>query len=66
MSSEAENYVTMILSPIAMITGYIGLTLTDFDLILAIIFKFVSIISVVLIVCVNWKKGIGQIKEWMK
>lgn len=66
MSSQAENYLTIILSPIAALTGYIGLNLTDIDLVLAIVFKLVSIASVLLIMAVNWKKGVEQIKEWMK
>ena len=66
MSTQAENYLTVILSPIAAITGYYGLTLTNIDLVLAIAFKLVSIVSVLLIIAVNWKKGIAQIKEWIK
>lgn len=66
MSTNEETYITVILSPIAAICGYIGLTLTNVDLILAIVLKVVSIISVLLIVAVNWKKGIRQIKDWFK
>lgn len=66
MSSQAENYLTIVLSPIAAFTGYMGLTLSNVDLVLAIAFKLVSIVSVLLIIAVNWKKGLEQIKEWIK
>jgi hypothetical protein len=66
MSTHEENLVTVILSPFALITGYLGLNLVNIDLFFAICLKLVSIISVVLIIAVNWNKGIAQIKEWLK
>jgi Mg2+ and Co2+ transporter CorA len=66
MSSHEENVATIILSPFALITGYFGLNLANIDLCFAILLKLVSIISVVLIIAVNWRKGINQIKEWFK
>lgn len=66
MSTHEENIVTVILSPFAFITGWLGLNLANIDLCFAIALKFVSIISVVLIIAVNWRKGIAQIKEWLK
>lgn len=66
MSSQEENYITLMLSPLAFITGYLGLNLVDVDLCFAILLKLVSIISVLLIILVNWKKGMNQLKEWLK
>lgn len=66
MSTEHEQLTTLILSPIAMITGYFGLTLADADLIMAIGLKAVSIISVVLIIAVNYDKGTARIKKFFK
>lgn len=66
MSQEQEQIATIVLSPIAFITGYFGLTLADVDLIMAIGLKAVSFISVVLIIAVNWDKGMARIKKIFK
>lgn len=66
MSTQEENFVTIILSPLAVITGWLGLNMANVDLFFAICLKIVSIISVLLIIAVNWNKGLAQIKEWIK
>lgn len=66
MSTEQEQIATIILSPIALITGYFGLTLADFDLIMAIGLKAISMVSVVFIILVNWDKAVTRIKKFMK
>jgi hypothetical protein len=66
MSSQQETYLTIALSPFAIITGYLGLSLTQVDLILAILFKLLSIVSVSMIIIVNWEKTINQLKQWLK
>lgn len=66
MSSEHEQIATIILSPIAFVTGYLGLTLADVDLIMAIGLKAISMVSVVFIIMVNWDKAVTRIKKFLK
>lgn len=66
MSAQEDQILTVILSPIAFITGYIGLHLTEIDLLMAIILKALSMISVICIILVNWSKAISQIKRFFK
>jgi hypothetical protein len=44
----------------------LGLTLTDIDLILAIVLKGVSIISFVIVIVINMPKFIDKIKKFFK
>ena len=66
MSTEQEQLATVILSPIAAITGYFGLTLADVDLIMAIGLKAISFVSVIFIILVNWDKAIARFKRFIK
>lgn len=66
MSTEQEQIATIVLSPIAMITGYFGLTLADVDLIMAIGLKAISMISVIFIILVNWDKAVKRFKRFLK
>lgn len=66
MSTEQEQLATIVLSPIAFVTGYFGLTLADVDLIMAIGLKAISMISVVFIIMVNWDKAAARFKRFFK
>jgi hypothetical protein len=66
MSTEQEQIATIVLSPIAFITGWLGLTLADVDLIMAIGLKAISMVSVVFIILVNWDKAVTRIKKFFK
>jgi hypothetical protein len=48
--------ITLILFLIANLFGALGLTMSDLDLILAIVLKFVSITSFVIMIIINWHK----------
>lgn len=65
MSNERiEHFTTVILSCFAGITGWIGLNLTNVDLIEAIILKFLSIIATVLVIIINWDGALTKIKKF--
>lgn len=55
-------------SKLGLILGTItaGLTLADWDLILAIILKIVSIISFTVVIALNVDKLSGKLKNWFK
>lgn len=64
MSTHQEE----ILSKCSLLLGSvtIGLTLADWDLILAIILKIVSIISFTVVIALNVEKLSNKIKNWFK
>lgn len=55
-------------SKLGLILGTItaGLTLADWDLILAIILKIVSIVSFTVVIALNVDKLSGKLKNWFK
>lgn len=57
-----------ITSKFGLILGTItaGLTLADWDLILAIILKIVSIVSFTVVIALNVDKLSGKLKNWFK
>lgn len=63
---QTDELLTTIYGIVALITGATGIMLSDIDLILAVVLKCVSIIVSVLLVAVNWEKGVKQIKKWIK
>lgn len=63
---KADQLFTAIFSVIGVSTGTIGLWLSQADLVMAVCLKFISIIATILVIAVNWKKGIKQIKDWFK
>lgn len=66
MSTEHEQLLTIIMAPIAFVTGYLGLTLTEVDLMMAIGLKALSSVSMILIIAVNWDKGVARIKKALR
>lgn len=66
MPTRTEQAITGISSFIAIMTGSASLALQNISLILSSILSLISIIAGILIICVNWKKGINQIKEWIR
>ena len=57
------NFILMIF---ASVFGYVGLTINEIDIILAIVLKIMSILSMGLIIAINWNKGIDVIKSIFK
>lgn len=64
MSQHQEIITTKIALMLGTITA--GMTLADFDLILAIILKGVSILSFIVVLALNVDKLINKIKDWTK
>lgn len=64
MKQETEIYLTKLLLFVG--TGFGALTLNDWDLILSISLKCVSIISFTTVIALNAEKLYKKIKDWSK
>lgn len=65
MTDKLQHKVDLLLMTVGTFTGIAG-TMASVEQVFRIIFLFVSIVSCLLIIMVNWKKGIKQIKEFFK
>lgn len=64
MSTQQEEVVTKLGMILATVTA--GLTLADWDLIMGIILKTVSIISFTVVIAINVEKLSDTLKKWFK
>jgi hypothetical protein len=66
MSHDAKTVlVDIILTAITGVTG-VASTLDNVEQLGRILLLFISICSGMLLILVNWKKGMTQLKEWFK
>ena len=56
MKQEILEVLNRFMLAIASITGFVGMNLSQIDLVSGIILKWVSIISFSLLIVINWKK----------
>lgn len=61
---KVDLFITLSYSAIAIVTGSIGLLASEIDLLLAILLKIASLLATILVMAVNYEKGIKQIKKW--
>lgn len=64
MSIRLQNSIDVILTTIGAVSGVVS-TLDEVEQIARMFLLFVSIISGLLLILVNWNKGIIQLKQWL-
>jgi hypothetical protein len=64
MSIKLQNSIDVILTTIGAVSGVVS-TLDEVEQIARMFLLFVSIISGLLLILVNWNKGIIQLKQWL-
>jgi len=65
MTDKVQHKVDLLLMITGAFTGIAG-TMASIEQVFRIIFLFVSIVSCLLIILINWKKGMAQIKSFFK
>lgn len=64
MSIKLQNSIDLMLTTIGAVSGVVS-TLDEIEQMGRIFLLFVSIISGLLLILVNWNKGVTQLKQWL-
>lgn len=65
MTDKVHTQADIILSIVGFLTGIAG-TMASIEQIFRIIFLFLSIVSCLLIILINWKKGMDKLIKFFK
>lgn len=66
MTDKFENFLTKIFLAVGAPSGYLGITLSDWDLIWAIVLKMVSVLSFSIIIVINLEKFCEKISKYFQ
>ncbi len=64
-TDTGNKWLTLAYSIIALGTGWTGLNLDDINILLEIVLKLLSIISMTLIVVINWETAMTKIEKFL-